>query len=245
MFSRNLHTIAANTIFAMALLSFFANATKASAVVIYSENFDGITGSPFGTQQGNTNQVGVSGNLAGWTKGWANQIHWVEYPASSGNRAPALFQGADLASNDSLTLNVGIAGSNTLGQTYDVDYLATHTALNGQPSVIGDGLRIEVRRGDNSVLASQDYVTTVNYVNAMAFAPQSFSYVGDGTGDIRFFVRGLILGSTNRFGASIDNLELSTEAPISNVPEPSTYALGLIGLAGLGLLVWRKCRVRG
>jgi hypothetical protein len=27
---------------------------------------------------------------------------------------------------------------------------------------------------------------------------------------------------------------------VSNVPEPSTYALGLLGLAGLGLAVWRR-----
>jgi hypothetical protein len=30
--------------------------------------------------------------------------------------------------------------------------------------------------------------------------------------------------------------------PLSAVPEPSTYALGLIGLGGLGLAVWRRCR---
>jgi hypothetical protein len=40
-----------------------------------------------------------------------------------------------------------------------------------------------------------------------------------------------------------DPSDLSFVAAANGVPEPSTYALGLIGLAGLGLLAWRKNRI--
>jgi len=53
---------------------------------------------------------------------------------------------------------------------------------------------------------------------------------------------GLFLQSASAHQATWDNVRLTVDfaAAAEVVPEPSTYALGLIGLAGLGLLVWRK-----
>lgn len=43
-------------------------------------------------------------------------------------------------------------------------------------------------------------------------------------------------------GATISEIRIEGLSEGSPVPEPSTYALGLIALAGLGLIVWRRRR---
>ncbi|MCE9548570.1 MAG: PEP-CTERM sorting domain-containing protein [Planctomycetia bacterium] len=50
--------------------------------------------------------------------------------------------------------------------------------------------------------------------------------------------------NTESFAGEDFALALFGEEPTA-APEPSTYALGLFGLAGLGLVAWRRSRVRG
>ena len=73
------------------------------------------------------------------------------------------------------------------------------------------------------------------YIGRRDFIPSNFSRVlrmdTDGTNQVALF------SSPLYWGISGIDLELA-EA----VPEPSTYALGLIGLAGLGMLAWRRKR---
>jgi len=61
-----------------------------------------------------------------------------------------------------------------------------------------------------------------------------FNYISMGGG--RYFADEIRVGTT--FESVV-----AAEAPPAGVPEPSTYALGLIGLAGLGLFAWRRRRV--
>ncbi|MCE9553125.1 MAG: PEP-CTERM sorting domain-containing protein [Planctomycetes bacterium] len=39
---------------------------------------------------------------------------------------------------------------------------------------------------------------------------------------------------------SVDNVRLDATAEVSGVPEPSTFVLAALGLAGLGLVAWRR-----
>jgi hypothetical protein len=61
------------------------------------------------------------------------------------------------------------------------------------------------------------------------------------TSDTPFTTLTIGTNSLNDAG-QLDNVQYATELAGSAVPEPGTFVLGLTGLAGLGLLVWRRRR---
>ena len=106
------------------------------------------------------------------------------------------------------------------------------TAFSGPTIGILDG---SLANGNNPVgLVPGDWVTqTLTYVATAADAGQPI---------------GIMVTTTSAFQGVYDNVRLTVDlaqAEAEAVPEPSTYALGLIGLAGVGLVAWRKRRVRG
>jgi hypothetical protein len=212
----------------------------ASAQNIFTEDFDGYdlascigyTGNQFET--GLTVRAGSSSScqaiFPGWTGGGVHPSHAVDLDSSSGvNFALQLFSG------NTLTLNTGIA-ANDANIVYNVTFDAAPSVWSASSQVTEstDGILIEMLRTDGTVL---DTFTALpgawpGGTNAQdSFNPASFSYTGDGSGDVRIHLTTNSISASN-FGGAIDNLVVQFE-PQSDSPFTSHAAIsgGAINIA--------------
>jgi hypothetical protein len=97
-------------------------------------------------------------------------------------------------------------------------------------------LRINLLRGDNSILASS-VVAPGAWQGVQTFSQAYFSYVGDGSGPLRLQIRSE-QPNNGRFAGAVDNMAFWDSTPV--VPEPSTYAMALAGAAYGGYSMWRR-----
>ncbi|MDG2383926.1 MAG: PEP-CTERM sorting domain-containing protein [Pirellulaceae bacterium] len=116
--------------------------------------------------------------------------------------------------NNVITLEDGIAGSNSSDVTCTLDFDASPAVYQapGQVTTADDGLLIEVLRDNDSVLAAHTNMPG-DWAGDIELVPDSFQYVGDGSGDIRLRVGPSNFGS-GHFGGAIDNLKLTCGAEV-------------------------------
>ncbi len=111
-----------------------------------------------------------------------------------------------------LTLQASIA-ANEQGQQYDVSFEAAPSvwASTEQATTVNDGLQIDVQRSDGSLLASCRHFPGPwsGAEDAQQMQPASFSYTGDGSGDVRIRISSSTPGS-GRFGGALDDLIVSS-----------------------------------
>jgi choice-of-anchor C domain-containing protein len=209
-----------------AALAFFGAGLPASAAVNLIQNGSFEEGAyNFDLPAFNTLNFG-STVITGWTVGghsidWID-THWVEGPAA-GNRSVDL-SGLGLGSVASQTFTV------TPGQTYEVSFLMAGNPDNG-PSI---------KTLDVSLSSSSGHVfnfdTTGRSLGAMGWEEKSFTFVALGSTETIMFTS-LGGGGPNPFyGPALDLVSVSA------VPEPSTWALMLLGFAGVGFAAWRRAK---
>lgn len=217
---------------------------NAGATTIFTENFDGITapggnfnGAPSG-QVTTGHDLVFGASLTGWGTAGAGTIHAVDHANTwPGPTANPQNWGVMLWQDNVITQTVGIAGSNTSGTQYSIDFLAAGAVYELASQVNNgttDGLKIDVlRASDSAVLHTFNHVTAQPVgAGNLGLTAMNSTYTGDGSGDILFRV-GPVNAGQGRFQGTIDDLELSV------VPEPSA---ALLGLAGFGLLLRRRRR---
>ncbi len=202
------------------------------AQVIFTENFNSITGGNAGTQYQSGNTVYYSATLPGWDTAGLNTVHAVDL--GTGNFAPMIYAGTNPSQTNVITLSSGIA-ANTAGANYSVtvDYSAAVYSNGAQTTASGDHLLISVINGSGTVIGSGTFAPGM-WTGNMSFTTGSFTYIGDGSGIVRIVV-GAAEPTTDRFAGAVDNLSVALTA----IPEVSSYAI-LAGFGALGLAGWRR-----
>lgn len=205
------------------------------AGVLASYDLNGITNAQISDLQYQTgNQLVYGATLTDWTKSGFNAVHAIQLsgttPGGPGNYGIMIFA-------DNLITQQTAFAANDLGTTYYASYNIGPTvyATPSQATQAGDQLRINLLRGDNSILASS-VVAPGAWQGVQTFSLAYFSYVGDGSGPLRLQMRSEQPGN-GRFSGAVDNMAFWDTVP---VPEPAAYALALTGLACGGYSRWRQ-----
>ena len=212
-----------------------AVAGHAHADLLAYYDLNGITNAQISDLQYQTNNQLVFGaTLTDWTKSGFNAVHAIQLsgttPGGPGNYAIMIF-------GDNLITQQTAFPANDAGKTYYASYDIGPTvyANPGQATQAGDQLRINLLRNDDSILASS-VVAPGAWQGVQTFSQAYFSYVGDGSGPLRLQMRSEQPGN-GRFSGAVDNMAFWDTAP---VPEPSTYAMALAGLACGGYTMFRR-----
>jgi len=203
---------------------FLLAAANAGASVVAFFDLNDIQNPTISTTQFETgNNLVYNADLQGWQKSGFHAVHAIqlsgEVNGGQGNYAIMIF------SDNFITMEEGFA-ANEAGVTYYVSYDVGPTvyADSGQVTTIEDALRINLLRDDDSILATNDVLPGA-WAGEQTFTRQYFSYVGDGTGDLRIQMRSADPLS-GRFSGAVDNMAFWTSVPTA-VPEPSFAVLGL------------------
>ncbi len=169
----------------------------------FLEQFTGLKGGGSGTQLDTNRPLKHSAHLPGWKAEGFNAIHAVM--RTDGTWAIQVLAAEN--GHNSLTLITGIP-ANQKGENYTVRFQAGPSVyeIPDQATQAGDRFTIELLRSDGSVL-KKDIVAPGGWTGKEHFTACSFSYIGDGSGDLRLRISPVPAGGT-RFVGAISHIEV-------------------------------------
>jgi hypothetical protein len=176
--------------------------------VASTTNMNSITATMFANQYQTNFFLGYGGNLAGWTKAGSNAIHIVDIANKTGASGNTSNYAAMFIADNVITQTTGVSNSNVLNGQYTVSFKAGPAVYdNGVQATTAselDGIVFEVLRGNNTVLATHTYRPGA-WAPILTLTSRSFTYTGDGTGNIRIQIKSLS-PSVMRFGGCVDDV---------------------------------------
>lgn len=152
--------------------------------------------------------------------------------------------GATCTASDHTLSFTGTSFSNvSAGAVVDLgSFTLTNTGLFNPHAFLGEAFNLTVSL-TSPISAGLDFSATVTgLITAIGglvyidFQPQSLSF---GSNQYTLTLEDVLLGTTLRYRTDIDDLQ-GTFAINSAIPEPTTWAMMLLGFAGLGFLGYRR-----
>ena len=231
--------ISANSLFLLAVQCVFPQESAAAQIV------SKLTSGSFTVPGGNI-LAGITPTENGATgiNGWAGNTGSITV-LTNGVMGPNWNGPGSFTSNNEYMVGDGTApvpnnGTNTwftvtLPVPYTITQVNTYTAWNFD--------RIDQRYGVYTSTDGTTFTSLLDTVNV----PWALGTGGEMLVELNGFsvpnvkaIRWLFDASQPAGFAGYAELAAFGEVTVAGVPEPSTYALGLIGLAGLGLVAWRR-----
>lgn len=155
--------------------------------------------------------------------------------------------GSSCTANDHTLSFTGASFSGVnAGEAVDLgSFTLNNTGLFNPYAFIGDAFNLTVsltspiNTGGNPLgfpATVTGLITAIGGLVYIDFQPQSLSFGGD---QYALSLEDVLLGTTFRYRTDIDHLQ-GTFAINSAIPEPSTWAMMVLGFAGLGCMAYRR-----
>ena len=200
--------------------------------ILSTNNMNNVTGADFNGGQYQSNLVVAhAGNLAGWDEAGNGTVCIVDISNVYGSATNTPNYAIMFWVDNVITQTTAVSNSNVTGSQYTVNYKAgpavyqiPHEATQATAS---DGIVFEILRANNTVLATSTYLPGA-WAGYPTLTPSSFTYTGDGSGDVRVRIK-TVSSSTGRFGGCVDDVVISGQASTSSVLTISGNTATIIG----------------
>jgi hypothetical protein len=186
-----------------------------SSPIIFSDNFNTYSSNTSDQAQYQSNlMLAVGGTFTGWST--TNSGHVVDQANFLNGTNPKNFSIMIWDIYDVFTQLVAASNSNLLNAVYDVNFNAGPAVYQNpsQATTSSDGLLFQILRPNDTILASFTYLPGA-WTGYPTLSAISFSYTGDGSGNVRLRIKSSNESPTGHFAGCVDNIQIIQKTSIN------------------------------